>query len=191
MWWYACCSKDILKEMGCQVHAVAEGQEPLKAASRLKRIDLLVSDIGLPGLNGPALAEKPRASQSDLKILFVSGYAEEVIARRDFLGPDYTTGSPEPRAECVPLHRPGEPGGALGQTKRPARTWAWQQRCRHHGQLTCLSQGRFHQQSLRWHSAQTHNHAAGSHARRPPRPRLDAEDHFGQRHRPPTISVYM
>ena len=40
------------------------------------RVDLLVSDIGLPGLNGRQLADAARIKRPDLKVLFVTGYAE-------------------------------------------------------------------------------------------------------------------
>ena len=41
------------------------------------RIDLLITDIGLPGgMNGRQLAEAGRAARPDLKVLFITGYAE-------------------------------------------------------------------------------------------------------------------
>ena len=45
----------------------------LEAAAR---IDLLVTDIGLPGLNGRQVAEFARRSRPGLKVLFMTGYAE-------------------------------------------------------------------------------------------------------------------
>jgi DNA-binding response OmpR family regulator len=41
-----------------------------------QRVDLLVSDIGLPGLNGRQLADAARVKRPRLKVLFVTGYAE-------------------------------------------------------------------------------------------------------------------
>ena len=49
-------------------------------------IDLLVSDVGLPGMNGRQLAELVRAGRPDLPILFVTGYAENAAIRAGFLG---------------------------------------------------------------------------------------------------------
>ncbi len=41
----------------------------------------------MPGPSGPVLAEGLRASRPDMKVLFVSGYAEEAVARHGVLGP--------------------------------------------------------------------------------------------------------
>jgi DNA-binding response OmpR family regulator len=47
----------------------------------------LVSDIVLPHVNGRKLAEMARALRPNLKVLFVSGYAENATFRSDFLDP--------------------------------------------------------------------------------------------------------
>jgi DNA-binding response OmpR family regulator len=47
----------------------------------------MVSDVVLPHINGRKLAEIARAARPDLKVLFVSGYAEEATLRADFLDP--------------------------------------------------------------------------------------------------------
>jgi DNA-binding response OmpR family regulator len=46
-----------------------------------------VSDIGLPGLNGRQLAEAARAQRPDLKVLFITGYAENAAMANGFLEP--------------------------------------------------------------------------------------------------------
>jgi CheY-like chemotaxis protein len=43
-------------------------------------ISLLFSDVGLPGMNGPELADTARANGRDLKVVFTSGYARTVTA---------------------------------------------------------------------------------------------------------------
>ena len=44
------------------------------------RIDLLVTDVGLPGgINGRQLADAARVSRHDLKVLFITGYAENAV----------------------------------------------------------------------------------------------------------------
>ena len=58
----------------------------LRILQSSQRIDLLVSDIGLPGLNGRQLADAARDKRPDLKVLFVTGYAENA-AGSAFLGP--------------------------------------------------------------------------------------------------------
>ena len=51
-----------------------------------RHIDLLVSDVGLPGMNGRQLAEVARRHRPDLPVLFVTGYAENAAIRGGFLG---------------------------------------------------------------------------------------------------------
>ena len=46
----------------------------------------MVSDVGLPGMNGRQLAEVARQHRPELPILFVTGYAENAAIRADFLG---------------------------------------------------------------------------------------------------------
>jgi DNA-binding response OmpR family regulator len=50
-------------------------------------IDLLVTDIGLPGLNGRQLADAARERRPDLKVLFITGYAESAAMAGGFLAP--------------------------------------------------------------------------------------------------------
>ncbi|WP_323166531.1 response regulator, partial [Pseudomonas bubulae] len=52
-----------------------------------QRIDLLISDVGLPGMNGRQLAEIGRQLRPDLKVLFITGYAEHAAVRGGFLDP--------------------------------------------------------------------------------------------------------
>jgi len=48
---------------------------------------LMISDIGLPGLNGRQLANTARQYRHNLKILFVTGYAEHAAGADELLGP--------------------------------------------------------------------------------------------------------
>lgn len=52
-----------------------------------QRIDLLLSDVGLPGMNGRQLAEIARQHRPDLKVLFITGYAPTATLRDTFLEP--------------------------------------------------------------------------------------------------------
>ena len=47
----------------------------------------MITDVGLPGLNGRQLADIAREHRPDLKVLFVTGYAEHAAKRADFLSP--------------------------------------------------------------------------------------------------------
>ena len=78
--------RDVLEEMGYQA---VEFADPLAAVPYLasnERIDLMISDVGMPGMNGRELAETARTSRPDLPILFITGYAENAAIRSEFLG---------------------------------------------------------------------------------------------------------
>ncbi|MBN8809579.1 MAG: response regulator [Sphingomonas sp.] len=78
---------DVLADMGLDVHVAHDGAEAIAVAGSLDHIDLLVSDIGLPGMDGREIARRLREERPGLKTLFVSGYAEQAIDRGDFLAP--------------------------------------------------------------------------------------------------------
>ncbi len=73
---------EMLNRQGYRVLTAADGAEALKVADELAGpLDLLVTDVIMPRLNGPELAGRLKESRPDLKILYVSGYADEMIAR--------------------------------------------------------------------------------------------------------------
>ena len=78
---------DVLEELGYQVIIAADARAAIPVLQSDKKIDLLVSDVVLPHVGGQKLAEIARAARPDLKVLFVSGYAENAVLRADFLGP--------------------------------------------------------------------------------------------------------
>ncbi len=68
---------DVLEELGYAVVEAADGPSGLKILQSDIRIDLLVTDVGLPGgMNGRQMADAARADRPDLKVLFITGYAE-------------------------------------------------------------------------------------------------------------------
>ncbi|WP_122847125.1 response regulator [Pseudomonas viridiflava] len=76
---------EVLSELG---YAFIEAGDSLSAVPILEsgqRIDLLISDVGLPGMNGRQLAEIARQLRPELKVLFITGYAEHAAARSGFL----------------------------------------------------------------------------------------------------------
>jgi PAS domain S-box-containing protein len=77
---------DVLEGLGYGVIQACDGPAALPVLASDARIDLLVSDVGLPGMNGRDVAEIARRHRPDLKILFVTGYAEKAAVRREFLG---------------------------------------------------------------------------------------------------------
>ena len=78
---------DVLQELGYRAIEAADGPSGLKLLQSKIRIDLLVTDIGLPGLNGRQLADAARVSRPDLKVLFMTGYAENATIANGFLEP--------------------------------------------------------------------------------------------------------
>ena len=71
---------EVLSELGCQVIEAADGLEALKIVqSRRPRLDLLVTDVGLPGLNGRQLADATREIRPDMPILLITGYAGRAL----------------------------------------------------------------------------------------------------------------
>jgi len=67
---------EALNDLGYKALETADSDAALRILQSPQRVDLLVSDIGLPGLNGRQLADAARVSRPQLKVLFVTGYAE-------------------------------------------------------------------------------------------------------------------
>lgn len=68
---------DVLEEAGFSSIEAGDGPAGLKVLQGSTRIDLLITDVGLPGgMNGRQVADAARALRPDLKVLFITGYAE-------------------------------------------------------------------------------------------------------------------
>jgi signal transduction histidine kinase len=76
---------NVLDELGYAAHPAADADAALRLIESPLRIDLLVTDVGLPGLNGRRLAEIARQRRPRLKVLFMTGYAEKADEPRDAL----------------------------------------------------------------------------------------------------------
>ena len=71
---------DVLGDLGYAAVEAADGAGGLEILRSDARIDLLATDVGLPGgLNGRQKADAARAIRPDLKVLFITGYAETVL----------------------------------------------------------------------------------------------------------------
>lgn len=71
---------EVLEELGYTAIEAIDGPAGLKVLQSNARIDLLVTDVGLPnGINGRQLADAARTTRPDLKVLFITGYAENAI----------------------------------------------------------------------------------------------------------------
>ena len=79
---------DVLIGQGYTTVEAEEGATALRILQSDARIDLLITDVGLPGgMNGRQLADAARVTRPDLKVLFITGYAENAIIGNAQLAP--------------------------------------------------------------------------------------------------------
>ena len=78
---------EMLGEQGYRTLEAVDGPSGLNILRSGARIDLLVTDVGLPGMNGRQLADQARETRPDLKVLFITGYAESAVIADGFLQP--------------------------------------------------------------------------------------------------------
>ena len=71
---------EVLHEIGYQCIEASDGVSGLKLLQSAARIDLLITDVGLPGgMNGRQMADAARVGRPELKVLFITGYAENAV----------------------------------------------------------------------------------------------------------------
>ena len=71
---------EALEENGYRVLEAGDGPSGLKLLESAARVDLLITDVGLPGgMNGRQVADAARVQRPDLRVLFVTGYAENAV----------------------------------------------------------------------------------------------------------------
>ncbi|HEV2447543.1 MAG TPA: ATP-binding protein [Candidatus Sulfopaludibacter sp.] len=81
----------VLESYGYKVLEAADGAQALALADRHQgSIDVLLTDVVLPGMNGRQLAGRLAAERPGLKVLYTSGYTQDVIAHRGVLDRDVT-----------------------------------------------------------------------------------------------------
>jgi signal transduction histidine kinase/ActR/RegA family two-component response regulator len=79
---------DVLEELGFTVLEAGDGTAGLRILQSNTPVDLLISDVGLPGgMNGRQLADAARTARPELKVLFITGYAENAIIGNGQLEP--------------------------------------------------------------------------------------------------------
>jgi CheY-like chemotaxis protein len=73
-----------LKRLGCSVIEAADGLRALRLAGPESGIDLVLSDIALPGMRGPALVSESRARWPSLPAVLMTGFAPEALHPEDW-----------------------------------------------------------------------------------------------------------
>jgi PAS domain S-box-containing protein len=80
---------EAMAEAGYHTVEAADGPTALKLVESSTRFDLLITDFGLPGgFTGRQLADAARLKREDLKVLFITGYAENAVIENGLLAPD-------------------------------------------------------------------------------------------------------
>lgn len=79
---------DVLQDNGYRALEAVDGASALKVLQSDARIDLLITDVGLPGgVNGRQVADAARRTRPNLKVLFITGYAENAVVGNGHLAP--------------------------------------------------------------------------------------------------------
>ena len=76
----------MLEGFGYTVHAFANGEEALAAIASLDPMpELLITDVIMPGMNGRVLAERVAELLPAIRVLYMSGYTQDIIAEHGAL----------------------------------------------------------------------------------------------------------
>jgi PAS domain S-box-containing protein len=78
---------EVVKELGYRFLEAPDATTAVPILKSAQPIDLLLTDVGLPIINGRQLAEIARQHRPDLKVLYVTGYASTAAVRREYLAP--------------------------------------------------------------------------------------------------------
>jgi CheY-like chemotaxis protein len=79
---------DVLTELGYTAIEALDGSAGLRILQSGERVDLVVTDVGLPeGMNGRQMVDAARVARPNLKVLFITGYAESAVVRGGHLEP--------------------------------------------------------------------------------------------------------
>ncbi|HEV7507587.1 MAG TPA: response regulator [Thermoanaerobaculia bacterium] len=80
----------VLEALGYRVATAANGEEALAALeARGGQIDLAICDVVMPGMSGPEVVERLRARSPGMRVIFMSGYTDNVVVRHGILEGEY------------------------------------------------------------------------------------------------------
>ena len=86
-----CVTQEFLSNKGYQVLVAEDFQKAVEACENTARhIDLLMTDVVLPGASGPKLADRLATSRPEMKVLFVSGYTADALVHGDLHRTDFS-----------------------------------------------------------------------------------------------------
>ena len=92
---------EILSGAGCHVITARTGAEALARFDDHPEIEVLLSDVVMPGINGPELAERLRLRNRELPVIFMSGYSGEALAGRGVAADAYVIRKPFTATELL------------------------------------------------------------------------------------------
>jgi PAS domain S-box-containing protein len=78
-------SVDALRELGYQVHEAAGGEDALRRLGQLERVDLLFTDVVMPGMGGRELAQEVGRRAPHVKVLYTTGYTPNAVVHNGVL----------------------------------------------------------------------------------------------------------
>jgi CheY-like chemotaxis protein len=170
-------AQSLLAELGCDVVSAGCGAEALELLGR-EPVDILFTDVVMPGMSGIDLAGRARALRPDLPVLLASGYSEEVVrAGRSISAwcrsPMAWRSSARRSAKCRPRRRLGKARLRQLRVERARlRRWAAAQRQRLDPQHPNLAVGREAQHVAHRHGAWLRSITRPLRRSRPARQRL-------------------
>jgi len=79
----------ILQDQGYTVYGASSPEEAIRLSKSLAgKIQMLITDLIMPGMNGRKLSNMLASSHPDMRCLYMSGYTAEIISSRELLGPE-------------------------------------------------------------------------------------------------------
>lgn len=76
----------ILSSIGFEVFKSSSGEEAIEISNRVKeRLDLIISDVLLPGIDGKEAIEKIIKKRQNTPVIFMSGYSHNIISKHNIL----------------------------------------------------------------------------------------------------------
>jgi CheY-like chemotaxis protein len=79
---------EVLREQGCQVMEAGDGITGLQLLTDTPDIELVISDIGLPGMDGRRMVDQARRQRPRLKVILMTGYAQSLALTEGLREPD-------------------------------------------------------------------------------------------------------